>query len=124
MVLFGGGNYAVDSSSVNVITACSQQFPNGGNNGYFCDPKLDALMARANGSTDAAQRTELYHQAAVEENAQADLMWLYDPSGLWGVNNRVQGFQAPGLAGLPLLGPGRLEPEQLSGTPRMEEARW
>ncbi len=96
MVLFGGGNYAVDSSAVNVITACAMQYPNGGNNEYFCDPKLDALMAQANGTTDAAARTDLYHQAAVEENAQADIMWLYDPSGLWGVNKRVKGFQAPG----------------------------
>jgi ABC-type transport system substrate-binding protein len=96
MVLFGGGNYAVDSSSVNVITACALQYPNGGNNEYFCDPKLDSLMAQANGTTDAAQRTELYHQAALEENSQADIMWLYDPSGLWGVNKRVHGFQAPG----------------------------
>lgn len=96
MVLFGGGNYAVDSSSVNVITACAMQYPNGGNNEYFCDPKLDSLMAQANGTTDAATRTNLYHQAAVEENAKADIMWLYDPSGLWGVNKRVKGFQAPG----------------------------
>lgn len=96
MVLFGGGNYAVDSSSVNVITACSQQYPNGGNVSFFCDPKLDSLMAQANAQADTTQRTALYHQAAVEENAQADLMWLYDPNGLWGVNNRVKGFVAPG----------------------------
>jgi ABC-type transport system substrate-binding protein len=96
MVLFGGGNYAVDSWSVNVITACAMQYPNGGNNEYFCDPKLDSLMEQANATADESQRTELYHQAAARENAQADIMWLYDPSGLWGVNKRVHGFQAPG----------------------------
>jgi peptide/nickel transport system substrate-binding protein len=96
VVLFGGGDYAVDSSSVNVITACSQQYPDGGNNDFFCDPKLDDLMNEANAQTDATQRTGLYHQAAVEENAQADLLWLYDPDGLWGVNKRVKGFVAPG----------------------------
>jgi ABC-type transport system substrate-binding protein len=96
MTLYGGGNYAIDSSSINVVTACAQQFPNGGNINYFCDPKLDSLMAQANGTVDATQRMSMYNQAAIEENAQADLMWLYDPSGLWGVNKRVHGFQASG----------------------------
>ena len=42
------------------------------------------------------QRKALYDQAAVEENAQVDLMWLYSPYGLWAVNKKVQGFQAAG----------------------------
>jgi ABC-type transport system substrate-binding protein len=96
MVLYGGGNYAVDSSSVEPITSCAQHFPAGGNVNFFCDPKLDDLMARANATTDAAQRKTLYDQAAVEENAQADLMWLYSPYGLWAVNKKIRGFQAPG----------------------------
>jgi ABC-type transport system substrate-binding protein len=96
MVLYGGGNYAVDSSSVNVVTACAQQYPNGGNINFFCDEKLDALMAQANSTVDSAQRQSLYQQAAREENAQADLMWIYDPTGLWGVNKRLKGFQAAG----------------------------
>jgi ABC-type transport system substrate-binding protein len=96
MVLYGGGNYAIDSSSINVIATCAQQFPAGGNINFFCDPKLDDLMTRANATADAAERKSLYDQAALEENAQADLMWLYSPSGLWAVSKKVQGFQAPG----------------------------
>ncbi len=96
MVLYGGGNYAVDSSSVNVITACAQWFPNGGNVNFFCDPKLDPLMAQANSTADTAKRKSLYDRAAIEENEQADLMWLYDPTGLWAVNKKVKGFQASG----------------------------
>jgi ABC-type transport system substrate-binding protein len=96
MLLYGGGNYAVDPSSVNVITACSQQFPAGGNLNFFCNRQLDDLMTQANASTDAAQRKSLYDQAAVLENGQVDLMWLYSPNGLWGVNKRVRNFRAPG----------------------------
>jgi ABC-type transport system substrate-binding protein len=96
MAMFGGGNYAVDSSTINVITACAQQYPAGGNVNYFCDQKLDDLMTRANSTADAGQRKSLYDQAAVEENAQADLMWLYNPYGLWAVNKKVQGFKAAG----------------------------
>jgi peptide/nickel transport system substrate-binding protein len=96
MVLYGGGNYAIDSSSINVIAGCAQHFPAGGNINYFCDPKFDDLMTRANSTADEAERKSLYNQAAAEENAQASLMWLYSPYGLWAVNKKIQGFQAPG----------------------------
>lgn len=96
MMLYGGGNYAVDSSSVNNITACSLHYPAGGNINFFCDPTLDDLMTRANATTDEGERKSLYEDAARRENEQADLMWLYSPDGLWGVNDRVKGFQAPG----------------------------
>ncbi|MEU7870484.1 ABC transporter substrate-binding protein [Dactylosporangium sp. NPDC049140] len=96
MTLYGGGNYAVDSSAINVITACAQQYPAGGNINFFCDNKLDQLMTQANQTVDTAQRKALYDQAATEANAQVDLMWLYNPYGLWGVSKKVQGFRAPG----------------------------
>ncbi|MGI5238327.1 ABC transporter substrate-binding protein [Dactylosporangium sp. CA-139066] len=96
MTLYGGGNYAVDSSTINVITACAQQYPAGGNIDFFCDAKLDDLMTRANQTADDSARKALYDQAAAEENAQADLMWLYNPFGLWAVSKKVQGFRAPG----------------------------
>jgi ABC-type transport system substrate-binding protein len=96
MVLYGGGNYAISSDNVSVITACDKHYPNGGNINYFCDPDLDKIMKEANGTVDEAKRDELYAQAAKISNEQADLFWLYSPYGLWAVNSRVQGFQAPG----------------------------
>ncbi|GLY87061.1 ABC transporter substrate-binding protein [Actinoallomurus iriomotensis] len=105
MTLYGGGNYAVDSWNVNVITACDQQFPKGGNIVWFCDKKLDEQMAKANGTADDGQRKALYDQAVLEENAQADLMWLYDPTGLWAVNKRIKGFQAAGSQDSPFWNP-------------------
>jgi peptide/nickel transport system substrate-binding protein len=96
MVLYGGGNYAVDSSTINGITACANAYPAGGNINFFCNPQLDQLMAQANSTADEAARKSLYDQAAKLENEQADLMWLYSPYGLWAVNKKVQGFQAPG----------------------------
>ncbi|MBF9129647.1 ABC transporter substrate-binding protein [Plantactinospora sp. S1510] len=96
MVLYGGGNYAVDSSTINGITACANAYPAGGNINFFCNPQLDELMAQANATADQAQRKALYDQAAKLENEQVDLMWLYSPYGLWAVNKKVQGFRAPG----------------------------
>jgi peptide/nickel transport system substrate-binding protein len=96
MTLYGGGNYAIDSSSIIYITACAQRFPAGGNINQFCDPTLDGLMSQANATVDDAKRESLYDQAAKRENEQADLLWLYSPNGLWGVNDRVKDFKAPG----------------------------
>lgn len=106
MTLYGGGNYATDSSSVFPITACTQQYPNGANIDFFCDQKLDELLTQANSTADATKRKSLYDQAATEENAQADLMWIYDPSGLWAVNKKVKGFQAQGSQDANFWSPG------------------
>ena len=96
MTMYGGGNYAIDSSAIIPITACAQQYPAGANIDWYCDPKLDELMTQANATTDEKQRKSLYGQAAVLENAGADLFWLYSPNGLWGVSKKVRGFKAPG----------------------------
>jgi len=105
MVLFGGGNYAVTPWNVNTIASCALAYPTGGNLTYFCDPKLDQLMAAANSISDETQREAAWQQAALEENAQADLMWMYDPMGLWAVNKKVSGFQAPGSQDAPYWAP-------------------
>ncbi|OZM74344.1 hypothetical protein CFN78_04210 [Amycolatopsis antarctica] len=106
MLLYGGGNYAVDSSSVNAITACSLRYPEGANQNFFCDPELDEIMRQANSTADETQRKTLYDQAALRENEQADLMWLYSPFGLWAVNKRIENFQAPGSQEFPFWAPG------------------
>ncbi|GAB2805781.1 ABC transporter substrate-binding protein [Actinoallomurus bryophytorum] len=96
MTLYGGGNYAVDSWNVNVIATCDQRYPTGGNIDWFCDKKLDEQLTKANSIADTTQRKAAYDQAVLEENSQADLMWLYDPTGLWAVNKKIKGFQAAG----------------------------
>ncbi|QWF84946.1 ABC transporter substrate-binding protein [Amycolatopsis sp. CA-230715] len=106
MLLYGGGNYAADSSSVHAITACSLRYPTGANQNFFCDAKLDEVMVRANATTDQAKRKALYDQAARIENDAADLMWLYSPYGLWAVNKRIENFQAPGSQEFPFWAPG------------------
>ncbi|MFC7621089.1 ABC transporter substrate-binding protein [Microlunatus sp. GCM10028923] len=105
MVLYGGGNYAISSDNVSVITSCAKHYPNGGNINYFCDPALDKIMKEANGTVDETKRNELYAQAAKISNEKADLFWLYSPMGLWAVNKRVQGFQAPGSQEVPFWDP-------------------
>jgi peptide/nickel transport system substrate-binding protein len=105
MVLYGGGNYAISSNNVAVITSCESHYPKGGNINYFCDPELDKIMKQANGTVDEAKRDELYAKAAHLSNQKADLFWLYSPYGLWAVNKRIQGFEAPGSQEVPFWNP-------------------
>jgi ABC-type transport system substrate-binding protein len=94
LTLFGGGNYSIDSWSTHVVTGCDQWVPDhGGNVGHYCNKELDALMNKANGTVDEAQRGELYEQASKLENADPSMMWLYNPSGVWAVNAKLSGFE-------------------------------
>jgi peptide/nickel transport system substrate-binding protein len=106
MFLFGGGNYAADSWTINTIVGCDQGTPVGGNIGKFCDPKLDELMKQANATADEATRLGLYKQAAAIENQQVSYLWLYNSGALWAVNKRVQNF-----TGLSPIGGGFWHPE-------------
>ncbi|MFX4271480.1 ABC transporter substrate-binding protein [Propionibacteriaceae bacterium Y1685] len=101
MVLYGGGNYATDPWNVNAITSCDTHYPKGANINFFCNAELDELMKKANASTDEAERTQLYADAAKISNEEADLFWLYSPYGNWAVNKRLQGFKAPGSQEVP-----------------------
>lgn len=96
LALFGGGTYAVDPSSSMPIVSCSAFYPSGGNIPRFCDKAVDELTAKANATTDQAERTELYRQAARKENEQAAYLWLYNPDTLWAHSGRLHGFKAGG----------------------------
>jgi peptide/nickel transport system substrate-binding protein len=92
MVIYGGGDYASEPSSVNPITGCDDWTPNGANNGYYCNEELDQVLAQANAEVDPSARAELYQQAAAIENADPSQMWLYSPDTVYGVSERVEGF--------------------------------
>jgi ABC-type transport system substrate-binding protein len=92
MALYGGGDYASEPSNAGPITACDAWNPDGPNNGYYCNEELDGVFAQANAEVDESARASLYEQAAQLENADPSQMWLYSPSTVYGVSDRVQGF--------------------------------
>lgn len=96
MVLFGGGNYAVDPSADDPIMSCSTFYPDGANIPHFCDHGIDRLMARANAETDDQKRMSLYQQAASREDQMVSYMWLYNPNTIWAHSSRLQGFKPTG----------------------------
>lgn len=89
-----GGAGAADPWLNYGITGCDQQYPAGGNIGYGCDPEFDALMKEANATADEAERTELYAEAARQDNLTISYPLLYNAYSIWAHNTRVQDFQA------------------------------
>lgn len=94
LVLMGGGQYNTDGYSVYGITGCDRWLPAGGNITYFCDEKLDALMKKANQTQDEAARTQLYKEASMVENAAVPYIYLYSPTAVFAVTDKLKGFAA------------------------------
>jgi peptide/nickel transport system substrate-binding protein len=94
MVLYGGGDYTTEPSNIGPITNCNSFIPDGPNTGLYCDKQLDSLVAKAATTVDSTQRADIWKQAAKVENADPSLMWLYSLKNIFGVNKRVQNFQA------------------------------
>ncbi|UED87975.1 ABC transporter substrate-binding protein [Streptomyces profundus] len=68
-------------------------------NGY-CDPELDELLARAGGSADEAERTDLYDQASAIIWNEAVGMYPMTVSIAYAWNSDLEGF-VPDPSGLP-----------------------
>jgi peptide/nickel transport system substrate-binding protein len=94
LVLMGGGQYNTDGYSVYAITGCDRWMPAGGNITYYCNEELDALMKQANQMQDEAARTEAYKEASVLENATVPYLYLYSPTAIYAVTDKLEGFAA------------------------------
>jgi peptide/nickel transport system substrate-binding protein len=89
--LFGGGNYPPDPATVREIVACDAHYPGGGNFSY-CNPEVDELIDAANQETDFDTRAEIYQAVAQILNEDLPYYMMYNPSAIYGVNQRLEGF--------------------------------
>ncbi len=60
--------------------------------GKYCDPKLDALLAKARQTTATAERQKLYDAAAAIYLTARPHIFLYHVKWLWGVTAKLDGF--------------------------------
>jgi peptide/nickel transport system substrate-binding protein len=60
--------------------------------GKYCDPKLDALLAKARQSTVVGERQALYAEAAAIYLAARPHIFLYHLKWLWGTSAKLDGF--------------------------------
>jgi peptide/nickel transport system substrate-binding protein len=91
---FGGGAYGLDPDVSSTYYACANWTPNGGNTTHYCNEDLDALFAAGRATSDVAERTEIYHQAARILNEDVPTIFWWSENMIWGVSKRVQGVVA------------------------------
>jgi peptide/nickel transport system substrate-binding protein len=60
--------------------------------GKYCDPRVDAWLAKARGETDIAARQAAYRQVVDIYLHDRPQIVLYDARWLWALSNRVSGF--------------------------------
>ena len=52
-----------------------------------------SAIANSRATSDIAQRTEIYHQAALALNEDVPTIFWWSENMIWGVNKKVQGVQ-------------------------------
>jgi peptide/nickel transport system substrate-binding protein len=60
--------------------------------GKYCDPKLDDILRRARQSTDAAERKQLYAEAAAIYLPARPYLFLYHLKWFWGASAKLSGI--------------------------------
>ena len=79
------------------------------NYGKYCNPAMDALLAKARALTDPAARVPLYRQVVALDQTDLPQLILYNYTWLWGMSARLGGF-VPNQDGL-------IRPQGLTLTP-------
>jgi peptide/nickel transport system substrate-binding protein len=93
MAWFGGGSYRLDPDVSSSYYLCANFTPNGGNTTHYCNEDLDALFIEGRGTTDIAQRTEIYHQVAQILNEDVPTLFWWSDNQIFGVSKRLKGLK-------------------------------
>ena len=65
-----------------------------GNDGRYCNPALDELLAQARATADVAVRKALYAQVTATILDDAPVIYLYDPVWIFATTAKLKGFRA------------------------------
>ncbi len=88
---FGGGAYGLDPDVSSSYYACANWTPGGGNTTHYCNEELDELYAQGRATSDVAERTEIYHQAARILNEDVPTIFWWSENMIWGISTKVEG---------------------------------
>lgn len=88
---FGGGSYRLDPDVSSNYYLCANFTPAGGNTTHYCNEDLDGLFIEGRGTTDIAQRTEIYHTVAKTLNEDVPTIFWWSDNLIWGLSNKLQG---------------------------------
>jgi ABC-type transport system substrate-binding protein len=91
----GGGVFRADPSVSGTYMTTDTWTPNGGNYGHYSNPEIDELYPQAQAAGDPEERRRIYTEIAQILNDECPWIWLYSPNSIYGVSNRIQGYQPP-----------------------------
>lgn len=91
MAWFGGGAYYLDPDVSAVYYLTANWSPNGGNTTHFSSEELDQLYMDGRSTPDIAQRTEIYHRAALILNDEVPTIFWWSENMIWGLSKKLQG---------------------------------
>jgi peptide/nickel transport system substrate-binding protein len=95
LFLFGGGQYRAEPSLTAIYYHSKNLTPAGGNGTHYVNPEIDQLLDAAVAVSDRAARAEIYHQIAKIINEDVPTIFLWSPYSIYGVSQRLQGFEPP-----------------------------
>ena len=90
---FGGGSYRLDPDVSSSYYMCANFTPQGGNTTHYCNEQLDTLFVQGRGTTDIAQRTEIYHQVARTLNEDVPTIFWWSDNQIFGISKKLQGLK-------------------------------
>ncbi|MEA2584075.1 MAG: peptide/nickel transport system substrate-binding protein [Thermomicrobiales bacterium] len=90
---FGGGSYRLDPDVSSTYYMCANFTPQGGNTTHYCNETLDQLLVEGRGTTDIAQRTEIYHQVAKTLNEDVPTIFWWSDNQIFGISKKLQGVK-------------------------------
>lgn len=73
--------------------------PHGSNRVHFSNARVDELFVAGRATTDVEARKAIYQEIAEIVNDEAIWIFLFQLNAIYGVNNRLKGFKAPGHPG-------------------------
>lgn len=99
LFLFGGGQYRAEPSLTAIYYHSKNLTPTGGNGTHYVNPEIDQLLEDAVATADQEQRKEIYHQIAKIINEDAPTVFLWSPNSVYGISQRLAGFEPPAYSG-------------------------
>lgn len=98
-VLLSGGVMGGDPNLTARYFDTASKVPFGANYAHYSNARLDELYVLGRSTTDLEERMGYYTEAAAIMNDDAPWVFLFRLPALYGVNNRVKNFNAPGHIG-------------------------
>lgn len=96
VVMGGGGAYSFEPDAISIATECAQGYPAGGNIPFYCNKRVDELLAKGRATSVQAERAAIYKEVSRILNDEVVRAWLYMPSAVWASRDRLTSFKVHG----------------------------